>query len=318
MSEQTLLEREKKKADRILVTGAGGFIGSRLVEALLESGFKVAGVDIDFARLIHPHYKHFRLDFTDYEKTYEVFRRFNPSICYHLGAIADLNYARVYPRKTVKVNVMGTANIADICSKEGILLNFVSSCCVYGHTPDHPSTEDARKRPAEIYGCTKLAAEQVILGYHQLYGLSYNIARPSSVYGEGMRSALAIYIFIDKALRGEKLPIHGSGKQTRCFVYVDDLVDGLLRLTTSGVRNEVFNMAGSEEKSVLEVASKVMDLVGGGELEFVADRPGQVMKEQIDISKARQVLGWEPKTLLAEGLLKTMVWMKKCRKKYLI
>jgi len=316
MLEQEQIVKERK-TERILVTGASGFIGSRLVKTLLKHGYTVGGIDITQQRVLGDRYQHFNTDFTKYSEIYRAIKFFKPTIVYHLGAIANLNYARAYPKRTVEVNVMGTANIADVCAKENILLNFVSSCCVYGHTPDHPSKEDARKRPAEIYGCTKLAAEQVILGYHQLYGLQYNIVRPSTVYGEGMRSALAVYIFIEKALKGERLPIHGTGKQTRCFIYVDDLVDGLLRLITSGVTNEVFNMAGAEELSVLELATKVIDLVGDGDLEFVADRPCQVMKEQIDISKARQILGWEPKTRIDEGLVKALRWMreKECLKK---
>ena len=351
---------------KILVTGASGFIGAKLVEKLLEKGHEVIGCDISPAtvttpmtkvdgllRLIrrriivlipkqtmqkqlksftpfiphlknvgflakqvnNPKYEHYLTDFTDFTQMKSLFEHVKPEVCYHAGAIANLNYAREHPRETVKVNVDGTANMTHLCAENDVFLNFVSSCCVYGHTPDHPTTEEARKRPAEIYGCTKLAGEQIVLGYHYLYGLRYNIIRPSTVYGEGMRHALSIYIFIDKAMKGEKLPIHGKGTQTRCFIYVDDLVDGLVKLLDAEV-GEV-NLTGSQELSVLDIAAKVLRLTEKdmGNLVFVADRPSQVMREQISIEKAENHLGWHPKTSIDVGLKKTLDWYVACTKK---
>lgn len=303
---------------KILVTGSAGFIGKRLTEKLLEKGCEVSGCDISPfpATVNNPKYRHYQIDFTDFTQIKSLFEHVKPKVCYHLGAIADLNYAREHPRGTVKVNVNGTANIAHICSENNVLLNFVSSCCVFGATPDHPSTEDAKKRPKEIYGCTKLAGEQIVLGYHYLYGLHYNIIRPSTVYGEGMRPALSIYVFMDKALKNEKLPIHGTGKQTRCFIYVDDLVDGMVKLVDKEMG--AVNLAGAQELPVLEIAGKILRLTERNEnnYTFVPDRPRQVLREQISIEKARKLLGWNPKTDIDSGLKKTLEWfVAGCMKK---
>jgi len=296
---------------KVLVTGSSGFIGKRLVERLLQDNHKVIGCDIKPSNLTNEKFREFTVDFTIMDELLPVFRMTKPDVCYHLGAIADINYAREHPLKTVNVNVMGTAVVAEACRKFGTLMNYISTCCVYGNTNVHPTPENAPTHPTEIYGCTKLAAEYVVKGFHELYNLNYNILRPSTVYGEGMRPALAVYIFLKKVLNGEKIPIHGTGKQTRSFIYVDDLVEGLVKLLQADVVNQTINLAGRQEVSVLQLAQKCLKLTGRNDddLEFVADRKGQVMKEKIDISKAKNLLDWEPKVNIDLGLKKSLEWI---------
>jgi len=296
---------------RILVTGSSGFIGSKLVQKLLSMEHEVIGLDIVRSICDDENFKHFSVDFTDKNELLSLFDLVKPDVCYHVGAIADLNFARKHPAKTVEVNVMGTANLVEACKKHDILLNYVSTCCVYGNTTQHPTTEDAPKNPTEIYGQTKLAGECILLGYHQLYGMPFNIVRPSTVYGEGMRPALAVYIFLTKAMKGEIIPIHGTGKQTRSFIYIDDLIDGMVKVLERS-RNQVINLAGAQEISVIQLAHKCYEVCEREpNFEFVEDRKGQVMKEQISIEKAKNLFSWRPIVDFDIGLKKTLEWLNK-------
>jgi nucleoside-diphosphate-sugar epimerase len=249
---------------KILVTGSSGFIGTKLVEDLIKSGHDVLGCDLVPARIVDEHFTHFTIDFTNMN---ELCRLFDSSkqidVCYHLGAVANLNYARVHPLETLQVNINGTQNIAHLCSMFNTTLNFVSTCCVYGNTTVHPSPEDSPYDPTEMYGCSKISAEYVVKGFNRLNGLKYNILRPSTVYGPSMRSALAVYIFINNLLKGDIIPIHGSGMQTRCFLYVDDLIDGFIRVLDKGVIGETFNFAGKDSVRVIDLARICGELVQG-------------------------------------------------------
>ena len=296
---------------KAVVTGSSGFLGSALSKKLLNEGHRVTGVDVKAASIRHELYNHYTCNLLE-KKVEDVFRETKPDICFHLAAIADLNYARQHIYETIEVNVGGTWRVAELCRKHDVMLSFISSCCVYGNTDRHPTDENAAKHPTEIYGFTKLVAERGIM---ELGDLRWNILRPSTVYGPGMRETLAVYIFIDRALRGEKLPIHGTGKQTRTFIYVDDLVEGIVK--ASRFEGEVFNLAGAETLSVLEVASRVLNALGYPQekhkelMEHVPDRPGQVMHEEISIEKAKRVMGWTPKIRFEEGLRRTIQWLRR-------
>lgn len=296
---------------RIIVTGNAGSIGTRLVEALLGKGYHVMGYDQKESNPPHKMCKTWIGDFTFKDNAMTIFDLASPDVCYHLGAVTDVNWARLHPLETMQINVVGTMNVAYACMTHGVLLNYVSSCAVYGKTPEHPSREDSLKCPAEIYGCTKHAAERVIEGFASVSDLRYNIARPSTGIGEGMRKVLAPYIFLEKAWKGERISIHGSGLQTRPFVYLGDIVDGLVRLADVNC-NEAFNFGGDKDVSVLELAHKCLGLFGkdaAENIDFIEDRPGQVMDEVIDSSKAKRVLGWTPKVSVDEALQKTAEWI---------
>jgi len=294
---------------KILVTGSAGFIGSRLCESLKEEGYFVRGFD----RISVPEkYVNENIvgDLLELELVDHAVK--GTDAVFHLAAVANVNYAREHSLETVKVNVMGTSNVCEACKKHNVPIYYASTCCVYGNTSVHPTHEEAPLKPTEIYGCTKLAGEYVILGYNRLFGVPFNIMRYSTVYGRGMRKELAVFIFIEKAIRGEPIPIDGSGKQTRSFIYVDDLVEANVSLLKSGVMNETFNMAGKEEVSVLEVAEEALSLAKNpsNRLFFREDRPGQVMKEQIDTSKIRRMIGWEPKVSFKLGMQNTFKWIR--------
>jgi len=290
----------------ILVTGSSGFIGTTLVQKLCDLRATVIGCDRKPPQYMHEQFTHYTVDFVKPDQLAALFQRWQFSSCYHLGAIADINYARKHLAETVEINVTGTANVVHFCQEYSVPLNYMSTCCVYGNTPEHPSTEEALTKPTEIYGCTKLAGELILQGYFQLRGMRHNIIRSSTVYGPGMRQALATYIFLDRAKRNKPLPIHGTGEQTRTFTYIDDLIDGMALLHDKFFCVPI-NFAGNETVSVLDLADQCISLTQSrSHLIFEADRPGQVMREEIDISRAKKLLNWLPKTSLEQGILKTI------------
>jgi len=279
---------------KVLVTGCKGFLGSAFSKRLLEHGHEVVGYDLP----------------EDVRDRTKVSASVNGCDCvFHFAAVADLNYARLHPYETLDVNVRGTLNVAEACSINSVPLNFISTGCVYGNNGFTISTEESPKHPTEIYAYSKLAAEQVVEAYHITKGLNYNILRPSTFYGPNMRKALAIYIFLEYAKNNKPLLIHGSGKQTRTFIYIDDVLDILIRLVDKPM-NQAFNVAGTEEISILDLAAKCCGVVGSTPpIRHVEDRHGQIFHEILSIVKAQKLLGWTPKWNLDKGLEATYQWI---------
>ncbi len=282
---------------KILITGGRGFLGRRLLERLTKD-HQINTFDIIDG-----------LDITDSKQLADYIK--DNDIIVHLAAVADLNYAREHPQETMNINVLGTINVLEACRKYQKPLIFISTCCVYGNQKNHPSTEESCPNPTEIYAYSKLAGENLVLGYHKQFGIQYNILRLATFYGPDMRPALAPYIFFKKVINNEPIEIHGDGRQTRTFTYVDDIVEGIVATITSEIWNEVINISTEEETSVLDLAKMIMEIVGREvPLKFVADRPGQIKKEQISAQKAKALLDWEAKVSIKEGLRLTYEWMK--------
>lgn len=291
---------------KILVTGGAGFIGSQLSKRLLERGYEVLSYDLKASNVC----KTVVGDITDSEATFNAVKK--SDYVFHLAATANLDFARLHPDVAIKTNVDGTYMVAKCCSQLDIPLSFASTACVYGNTSEHPSNEESVCVPTDIYGTTKVVGEAIIKGFHKKSGLIYNVLRFGTTYGPSMRKELAVYIFIDQALRGEHLTIHGSGLQTRCMIYIDDLLDAMVKVLERGVNGETLNLATEEELSVLQIANMVLEETGRskGMFKFVEDRPGQIMKEQINVSKAKKLLSWTPKVNFKDGLKRTIKWIQ--------
>ena len=279
---------------KVFVTGFKGFLGNAFSKLLLQHSYEVVGYDLPE-------------DIRDREK---VSASVNGCDCvFHFAAVADLNYARLHPYETLDINVMGTASVAEACSKHNVPLNFISTGCVYGNNGVSVSDEESPKHPTEIYAYSKLAAEQIVEAYHVNDGLNYNILRPSTFYGPNMRKELAIYIFLECAKNNKPLLIHGSGKQTRTFTYIDDVVDALLKCVDKPL-NQTFNVAGTEETSILDLAHNCCRVVGfAPPIRHIEDRHGQIFHEAVSIEKAQKLLGWTPKWSLDKGLEATYQWI---------
>jgi len=289
---------------KILVTGGSGFIGKRLMEKLKDLGHEVENFDFINGQ-----------DIRDYEQVERAVK--GKDMVFHLAAVADLNFSREHPIENGEINVGGTTQIAVACARHNVFLSYVSTCCVYGNQEVHPSSEKSLPNPAEIYACSKLAGEYVVLGYHHLYNLKYNILRFATVYGPEMRPALAVWIFLDQAMRRVPFTVQGDGKQTRTLTYVDDLIDGCIASMDEKCTNgEIINLSTEEEISVLDVINLAKELTGSkAEITFIEQRPGQVFKEGIDASKAKKLINWSAQHSFKEGMKLTYEWMKGSKSK---
>lgn len=287
---------------KILVTGGSGFIGNALMMELDKRGHSPISFDLKPS-------KTFPTTIGNITNRSEVFDAVNGiDYVYHLAAIADLNYARENIDETIRVNVGGTYNVALTCRRFNVPLLFASTLCVYGETPEHPSWEDSLLIPTEIYALTKIVGEYIV----QRVAPHFLIMRFGTTYGPGMRDALAINIFIRQALANQRLTIDGTGEQTRQFIYIDDLTDALVRALDRDFYRGILAVAGDEELSVNQIADQILESLGKPRSMKVyrPDRPGQIMREDISIEKARKTLGWTPKTSFGEGLRKTIEWMR--------
>jgi len=289
---------KRKRAVRVLITGGKGFIGKHLASGLSQTGDIITSLDTIDGR-----------DIRNLEQVREAIQ--GKDIVFHLAAIADLNWAYIHPVETMKVNVEGTWNIAIACLEAKAKLYYASTACVYGNQEHHPSTEESPPNPAEIYACTKLAGENVIRGLHHSFGLEYNFMRFATIYGEGMRSALAPHIFLGQALRGEPITVHGEGKQTRTLTYIDDLIDAIVVLYQSGRVNGIWNMTTSRTVSAIQMAKDIKEITGSkSEIVSILQRIGQTFQEEISADKMLRETGWGNKVDWEEGLRRTYQWFK--------
>ncbi len=282
---------------KILITGGNGFIGSTLLKRFMEQGHEAVSFDV----------RNGGQDIRDINSFRDAAR--DCGAVFHLAAVADLNYAREHPVETMDINVQGTANVAAVCNELGIPLYYGSTCCVYGNQESHPSDENTLPRPTEFYACSKLAGEYVIKAYEKMYGLPAVHMRFATIYGPNMREALGAYIFLDQAVNKKDITVHGDGTQTRTMTYIDDLIDGIMMLFSSGIKNGIYNLTTEGEVSALEMATDIKRLSGSNSrIVFIPQRPGQIFRESLSAAKAKRTFGWEAGTKFKDGLVKTYKW----------
>lgn len=306
---------------RILVTGGAGFIGKSLCRRLLEEGHGVLSLDMVESTIKHRNFKSLIGDITnpkyidpDYGGI-ELWK--DVDFCFHLAAMANVDEVREHRDKAFKVNLYGTFNIIEACRKLDVPLAFISTACVYGHTKQQPSTEDGPTFPVDWYGVTKLAGEELVKGLLN----KYVILRFGTTLGPEMRPALCTYIFLKAAIDKKAFPIRGNGKQTRNWIYIDDLIDGCVKAMeycTSGCsccEKDIFNLVGQPSYSVNQLADICYGIVHGKGKTYgikkLPARPDDVMREDVSIGKAQDLLGWTPKVKLQEALTRIYKeWIK--------
>ena len=305
---------------RHLLSGAAGFIGSHLCDRLIEDGHEVVGLDNlitgsrrNFARLDG----HARFEFIECDVTrpIEVNGRFDR--VWHLASLASPKEYLAHPLETLDAGSAGTRNLLEIAARDdaGFLLTSTSEC--YGDPLEHPQKESywGNVNPVGMRSCydeSKRYAEALTMAYHRSRGVPTNIARIFNTYGPRMalHDGRVVPAFLDQALRGEPLTIFGDGRQTRSFCYVADMVEGLLRLANSEERFPV-NLGNPVELTILEFAERIRRLTGAKlELVFKPLPNDDPRRRKPDISKAKQVLAWEPKVSLDEGLRQTVEYFR--------
>lgn len=317
-----------------IVTGAAGFIGSHVTEALLERGDAVVGIDS-----FHPYYSPDikRENLRQVRETAEQSDgelRFvegsildeddlaelppEPEFVFHEAAIAGVRYSIDHPLPYSRINVLGTAMLLDRLEDVDNFV-FASSSSVYGEVPaeELPVTEERDPEPIAPYPLSKVQAEQVVQLYSRLYGFSATILRYFSVYGPRQRPDEAFTKFIGTALKNETLPIYGDGEQSRDFTHVADVVEGTLRAAEDG--EGLYNLGSGRRVTVndmVDVLQQVLDVAV--ESEHVDQPPGDVEHTHADIGKAADELGYDPGIGFEAGAESCVTWCRQMHEKGLL
>jgi UDP-glucuronate decarboxylase len=306
---------------RILVTGGAGFIGSHLCERLLNEGNEVLCLDNFFTGskqnivhlMDHPYFELIRHDITQpyYAEVEEI---------YNLACPASPVHYQYNPIKTIKTSVMGAINMLGLAKRIRAKVLQASTSEVYGDPTIHPQTEDywGHVNPIGKRSCYdegKRCAESLFINYKLQNDVNIRIARIFNTFGPRMslRDGRVISNFIVQALQGESITIFGDGKQTRSFQYVDDLIEGLIKLMGSSDENtDPVNIGNPGEYTMLELASKIIDMThSGSRLSYHPLPENDPVQRKPDITLARNMLGWEPRVDLETGLQKTIDYFKK-------
>ena len=305
---------------RALVTGAAGFIGSHLSESLLDRGFSVIGMDNlatgDVANIEHLTGRDFV--FVKHDVTNYVTVEGPLDYVFHFASPASpIDYLKL-PIQTLKVGSLGTHNCLGLAKAKGARFLIASTSEVYGDPLVHPQREEYWGNvnpvgPRGVYDEAKRFAEAITMAYHRAHGVETRIVRIFNTYGPRMRvqDGRAIPAFLSQALRGEDVTVFGDGSQTRSLCYVSDLVDGIYRLMMSPTPDPV-NIGNPHEMTILALAERIVALAGSKSK--IVERPLPVDDPKVrqpDITRARTLLGWEPKVSLDEGLPRTLDYFRR-------
>jgi dTDP-glucose 4,6-dehydratase len=305
---------------RIVITGAAGFIGSHLSETLLDQGHSVVGIDNlltgDLANISHLSGRDFI--FIKHDVTNFIQVDGPVDIVFHWASPASpIDYLE-WPIPTLKVGALGTHNALGLAKAKGARFVIASTSEVYGDPLEHPQKETYWGNvnpvgPRGVYDEAKRFAEAITMAYHRYHGLDAKIVRIFNTYGPRMRvrDGRAVPNFIAQALKNEDVTIFGSGAQTRSFCYVSDLVAGIIKLALSSV-NEPVNIGNPHEMSIEEMARLIIKMTGSKSKVVFKPLPTDDPKvRQPDITRARTLLGWEPKVPLEQGLTSTIEYFRK-------
>jgi UDP-glucuronate decarboxylase len=305
---------------RTLVTGGSGFIGSHLCRRLLELGHDVLAADNFYSSSrhnVHELLEDPRFELIRHDVTFPLYVEVDE--IYHLACPASPVYYQRDPVQTTKTCVHGSINMLGLAKRLGARILLASTSEVYGDPEVHPQTESywGNVNPIGVRSCYdegKRCAETLFFDYHGQHALSIKVARIFNTYGPKMLpdDGRVVSNFIVQALRGEPLTVFGDGSQTRSFCYIDDMVDGLIRLMNSppGVTGPI-NLGNPGEFTMLELAKQVMALVASDcPVEYLALPPDDPARRRPDISRARELLGWEPTVPLNEGLARTVEYFR--------
>lgn len=303
---------------RTLVTGGAGFIGSNLVDALIERGDEVVAIDdlstgreanLDEARSRGAQLQ--VLDIRNGDALSEAVAKARPEVIFHLAAQIDVRKSIADPAWDSTINVGGTINVLEAARRHGVarLVNSSTGGAIYGDAEVIPSPETVTPLPEAAYGQSKLSAEGYLGLYERLYGLSSVTLRYGNVYGprqDPLGEAGVIAIFCGALATGRRPTIFGDGKQTRDYVYVGDVVGANLK-AAAATAGGVFNIGTQTETSVLDLVEILGGLAGVDfEAEFAPARLGELERSCLDIGQAQSVLGWEPTLAIREGLASTL------------
>jgi UDP-glucose 4-epimerase len=296
---------------KVLVTGGAGFIGSHVVDRLIAHGHDPVIFDLN-ASTYHPptEVKAVLGDVADRDTAWRAARGCDAII--HLAAVADVSDVLADPVRSDRINVHGTQTILEAARHNDIeRVVYGSTVWVYGNAPVEGilDEESPLRLPAHFYTATKMAGEMYCRSYTPLYGLEHTILRFGIPYGPRARAAAVVPSFVNRAQQGKALTIAGDGLQTRQFVYVEDLAEGVVAGLQVGAANRIFNLVGTEETSVRQIADTIRGLVAEVPIVHGPERPVDVRIPTISGARAAAELGWQPRVPFADGVGRYLDWL---------
>lgn len=321
------MTRDKKQLKKkILVTGAAGFMGSHLVDSLVELGHEIYGVDDlsgGYLTNVNPKAKFTKLDLRKKEKTASYIEKIKPEIVFHLAADATEGRSQFTPISATERNYLAYLNILVPSIKNGMeKIILTSSMSVYGKQKP-PFSERMERKPEDLYGISKAAMESSTEILSEVHGFKYVIIRPHNVYGPRQNMAdpyrNVIAIFINCLLNNKHYYIYGSGKQKRAFTYIDDFTPYIIKAAFSKkAENEIFNIGPVEEYAINQLSGIVLEKFFKGQKiplsmkpRYLPIRPKEVVDAWCTVEKSERVLGYRTSVALPEGIEKMMEWAKK-------
>ena len=317
--------------EKILITGAAGFIGFHLSKSLLDDGYEVLGIDnvndyynpnLKWARLdILKKYNNFkfeRINIADRDTLTVAFTNFKPSKVVNLAAQAGVRYSLTNPYAYIDSNLVGFLNILELCRRNNVEgLIYASSSSVYGGNTKMPfSVEDRVDQPISLYAATKRANELMAHSYSHLYGLHTTGLRFFTVYGPWGRPDMAMYIFTDKISNGEPIVVFNHGNMKRDFTYIKDIIAGTHSAIDKNYKCEVFNLGNHRSEKLMYMIKLIEKYIGKKAIiDFLPMQPGDVLESFADIEKTKILLGFNPDTNIDIGINKFINWYRTYNKK---
>jgi len=297
---------------KILITGAAGFLGSHLCDRFISEGFHVIGMDNlitgDLNNIAHLfHLEHFEFHHHDVSTFVHLAGKLD-YILHFASPASPIDYLKI-PIETLKVGSLGTLNLLGLAKEKNARILVASTSEVYGDPLIHPQNEEYNGNvspigPRGVYDEAKRFMESITMAYHRHHGLDTRIVRIFNTYGPRMRlnDGRVVPAFMGQALRGEDLTVFGDGSQSRSFCYIDDQVEGIYRLLFSDYTQPI-SIGNPHEPTIIEFAEEIIALTGTQQKVVYKPLPqDDPMQRQPDITKAREILGWEPEVNRAEGL----------------
>ena len=304
---------------RVVITGAAGFIGSHLSETLLDQGYSVVGIDNlltgDVSNIAHLAGRDFQ--FIKHDVTNYIFVEGPVDHVLHWASPASpIDYLEL-PIPTLKVGALGTHKALGLAKAKGARFVIASTSEVYGDPLEHPQKETYWGNvnpvgPRGVYDEAKRFAEAMTMAYHRYHGVDTKIVRIFNTYGPRMRlnDGRAVPAFMSQVLRNQDVTVFGDGSQTRSFTYITDLVDGIIKLMLSS-ENDPVNIGNPVEMTIKQIAETIIKMTGSSSKIVYRPLPTDDPKQRRpDITRARTLLGWEPKVQLDEGLVKTIEYFR--------
>lgn len=279
---------------RILVTGGSGFIGSHIVDKLVDKGYYVRVMD-----LIPPHRRDvdfLKGDITKYEDL--KIASIDIDFIYHIAALSNIDIIATKPLQAIHTNIISTGNVLEVARNTGIKRIFFASTYFAGSGQGH------------IYTTTKEASEMLCKDYYKLYNLKYTILRYGTAYGPRSRGEDVISIFVRKALNKEPLIINGDGQQSRKFIYVEDLAEGNVIALKNIYENKTLILQGLESTTINELIKKIKKVVGDVKVEYSHNERKDDYTSESDVKNEVSPMNWKPKTALETGIRKYLDWYK--------